>query len=122
MNYTLDISSELNEYNRKIKKLTASYSSNYSKADVVVKVKQLVKDLQLESCDIEKSNTFIRFNLKNAKGDVCAEVKAFAVSKIEKIVVKFSEHKYFKNIKNLNLYLVRKRKHTNQFLHLWIGI
>ena len=43
MNYTLDISSELNEYNRKIKKLAASYSSSYSKADVVDKVKQLVK-------------------------------------------------------------------------------
>lgn len=101
MNYTLDISSELNEYSRKIKKLAASYSSNYSKADVVVKVKQLVKDLQLESCDIEKSNTFIRFNLKNAKGDVCAEVKASPVSKTEKIVVKFAEHKYFKNLKYL---------------------
>jgi hypothetical protein len=68
MNYTLDISSELNEYSRKIKKLEVSYGSSYSKTDVVLKVKELTTALGLASCDIEKSNTFIRFNLKNSAG------------------------------------------------------
>ena len=45
MNYTLDISSELNEYNRKIKKLQASYGSSYSKTDVVDKVQALKTNL-----------------------------------------------------------------------------
>ena len=101
MNYTLDISSELNEYNRKIKKLSDSYKSNYSKTDVVSKVKEITAALDLASCDIEKSNTFIRFNLKNASGENCAEVKATPVGKTEKIVIKFAEHKYFKNLKYL---------------------
>ena len=101
MNYTLDISSELNEYNRKIKKLSDSYKSNYSKTDVVSKVKEIAAALDLASCDIEKSNTFIRFNLKNASGENCAEVKATPVGKTEKIVIKFAEHKYFKNLKYL---------------------
>ena len=87
MNYTLDISSELNEYNRKIKKLSDSYKSNYSKTDVVSKVKEITAALDLASCDIEKSNTFIRFNLKNASGENCAEVKATPVGKTEKIVI-----------------------------------
>ena len=101
MNYTLDISSELNEYNRKIKKLQSSYGSSYSKTDVVDKVQALKTDLGLSSVDIQKSNTFIRFNLKNSKAVSCLEVKATPVSKTEKVVVKFAEHKYFKNLKYL---------------------
>ena len=101
MNYTLDISSELNEYNRKIKKLQSSYGSSYSKTDVVDKVQALKTDLGLSSVDIEKSNTFIRFNLKNSEDVKCVEVKATPVSKTEKVVVKFAEHKYFKNLKYL---------------------
>ena len=57
MNYTLDISSELNEYSRKIKKLKASYSSSYSKTDTFKE--------QLNSQNKERVNKIFSTKKKN---------------------------------------------------------
>lgn len=99
MNYTVDISSSDAEYKKAVNKLSQP-NKVLSKNEVSSYVKDVVKALNLDKCRIKTTETNLEFELLKGT-QVKAKISAIPNSKTEKIVVKFAEHKYFKNLKYL---------------------
>lgn len=101
MNYTVDISSDQSDLKKAVKKISQSYKDTYSKQEVASNVKEILKALNLDGVNVSNNDDKnIVFSL--LKGTTPkATVTATPYSKTEKVVVKFAEHKYFKNLKYL---------------------
>lgn len=97
MNYTLSISSSDINFKKALKKLSKTYTSTYTKDEVAANAKAIFNKLNLTCGDVSVSNSNIIIKDSTNKVVVTAALN----SETEKIIVKFAEHKYFKNLKYL---------------------
>ncbi len=106
MNYKVDIlevSGHDESYKNAVKKYAQRFNSTYTKQEISQKVAETMKELGLNHCTTTKETNSFTINLFQDSSDSTPYVKVCAtpVSKTEKVVVKFAEHKYFKNLKHL---------------------
>ncbi len=97
MNYTLSISSSDTAFKKSVKKLSKNYTSTYTKDEVAENAKAILKELNLTYGDVSVNNSNIVIKDSTEKVMITATLN----STTEKVVIKFAEHKYFKNLKYL---------------------